>query len=71
MQGEFEISLMEELKYFLGLQIKQTKSSTFISKEKYYFELLKKYDIKGSKSISTPITSNLLKDKDEQGWISR
>jgi len=31
MQGEFEMSMMGELTFFLGLQIKQMESGTFIS----------------------------------------
>jgi len=29
MQGEFEMSMMGELTYFLGLQVKQLKHETF------------------------------------------
>ncbi|XP_050918918.1 secreted RxLR effector protein 161 [Lathyrus oleraceus] len=64
---EFEMSLMEELTYFLGLQIKQVEEGTFISQTKYCLELLKKFDMKDSKIISTPTTLNVLIDKDERG----
>jgi hypothetical protein len=35
MQSEFEMSLVGELTYFLGLQIKQMEDSIFISQSKY------------------------------------
>jgi len=31
MQGEFQMSMMGELTYFLGLQVKQLKHGTFLS----------------------------------------
>ena len=42
MQGEFEMSMMGELTYFLGLQVKELKHGTFLSQSKYYFDLGKK-----------------------------
>lgn len=42
MQEEFEMSMMGELSFFLGLQIKQTKEGTFINQSKYVKDLLKK-----------------------------
>lgn len=63
--GEFEMSLMEELNYLSGLQIKQMEDDTFISQTKYGVKLLKKYDMKNFKTISTPMISDTLIDKDE------
>lgn len=34
MQNKFEVSMMGELHYFFGLQVKQMKESTFISQAK-------------------------------------
>lgn len=67
MQGEFEMSLMGELTYFLGFQIKQGEEGNFISQTNYCLDLLKKFEMKDSKTISTPIASNVLIDKDERG----
>lgn len=64
MHGEFEMSLMGKLTYFLGLQINQAKNGTFISQMKYFFKLLNKFDMQKSKSISTLMASNVLIDKD-------
>ena len=67
MHGEFKMSLMGELTFFLGLQIKQAKEGTFINKTKYVLKLFKKFDIQDCKSISTPMTSILFIDKDKHG----
>lgn len=61
------MSLMGELTYFLGLQIKQAKKDIFISQTIYCLELLKKFDMKDSKSISTSMPLNMLIDKDKRG----
>ena len=41
MRSEFEMSMMGELNFFLGLQIKQTSNRTMIYQQKYVKELLK------------------------------
>lgn len=61
------MSPMGDLTYFLGLQIKQTEEGTFISQTKYCLELLKKFDMQNSKSISALMASNFLIDKDKSG----
>ena len=67
MQGEFEMSMMGELTYFLGLQVKQLKHGTFLSQLKYCFDLLKKFKMEDCKEAATPIATNCLMDADEAG----
>ena len=43
MQSEFEMSLLGELNFFLGLQISQLNDGIFISQSKYIKEMLKKF----------------------------
>jgi hypothetical protein len=50
----FEMSMMGELKYFLGFQIKQLQEGTFISQTKYIQDILKKFGMKDGKPIKTP-----------------
>jgi hypothetical protein len=52
---KFEISMMGELRYFLGFQIKQLQEGTFISQTKYIQDILKKFGMKDSKPIKTPM----------------
>jgi hypothetical protein len=43
MSREFEMSMMDELQYFLGLQIKQVKDGTFVHQTKYTNDMLRKF----------------------------
>jgi hypothetical protein len=45
MTKRFEMSMMGELKFFLGFQIKQAKEGTFICQTKYTRDMLKKFDM--------------------------
>ena len=67
MQKEFEMSMMGELTFFLGFQIKQMKEWIFISQEKYTKDLLKRFEIENSKISKTPISTSTKLDKDENG----
>ncbi|GJV30144.1 retrovirus-related pol polyprotein from transposon TNT 1-94 [Tanacetum coccineum] len=53
MTKKFEISMMGELTYFLGLQIKQGDKGISIYQEQYTWNLLKKYEISDSSSMKT------------------
>ncbi|KAK2977314.1 hypothetical protein RJ640_014213 [Escallonia rubra] len=64
---EFEMSMMGELTFFLGLQIKQSKDGIFINQAKYTKELLKRFDMEASNAFDTPMSSSLKIDKDEKG----
>ena len=45
MSHEFEMSLVGELNYFIGLQIKQLHDEIFITQAKYTKNLVKKFDL--------------------------
>jgi hypothetical protein len=64
---KFEISMMGELKYFLGFQIKQLQDDTFISQTKYIQDILKKFGMKNGKPIKTPMGTNGHLDLDTGG----
>lgn len=55
MGSEFKISMMGKLRFFLGLQIKQTSHGTIICKKKYIKVLLKKFHLNDAKFIDTSI----------------
>nr|GEU90960.1 hypothetical protein [Tanacetum cinerariifolium] len=55
MKDKFQMSFMEELTFFLGLQVKQKKDVIFISQDKYVAEILRKFGLTEGKSASTPI----------------
>jgi hypothetical protein len=58
MMQKFEMSIMGELNYFLGFQVKQLKEWTFISQTKYTQDLLKRFGMKDAKPTKTPIGTN-------------
>ncbi|KAL6312040.1 hypothetical protein AAG906_027238 [Vitis piasezkii] len=60
------MSMMGELKFLLGLQIKQLKEGTFINQEKYTRDLLKRFNMEYAKTMKTPISSSIKLDKDEK-----
>jgi hypothetical protein len=67
MSEEFEMSMMGELQFFLGLQIKQAKEETFVHQAKYMKDVLKKFKMDDSKPLSTPMSTTTTLDVDEDG----
>ncbi|WVZ92825.1 LOW QUALITY PROTEIN: hypothetical protein U9M48_038863 [Paspalum notatum var. saurae] len=65
MSREFEMSLMGELQFFLGLQIKQGLEGTFVHQAKYTRNILKKFNMGVSKPMTTPMSTNTTLDADE------
>jgi hypothetical protein len=64
---KFEMSMMGELKHFLGFQIKQLQDGTFISQTKYIQDIFKKFGMKNGKPIKTPMGTNGHLDLDTGG----
>jgi hypothetical protein len=64
---KFEMSMMGELKYFLGFQVKQLQEGTFISQTKYIQDILNKFGMKDVKPIKTPMGTNGHLDLDTRG----
>ncbi|GJV97831.1 retrovirus-related pol polyprotein from transposon TNT 1-94 [Tanacetum coccineum] len=66
MHDEFEMSMMGELNFFLGLQIKQMEDGIFFNQSKYIKEMLKKFGLEESKPMKTPMSSDTKLTKDEE-----
>nr|GEU77253.1 hypothetical protein [Tanacetum cinerariifolium] len=66
MKDKFQMSLIGELTFFLGLQVNQKQDGIFISQDKYVAEILRKFGLIDGKSASTPMDTKkpLLKDPD-------
>ncbi|GKD58024.1 retrovirus-related pol polyprotein from transposon TNT 1-94 [Tanacetum coccineum] len=60
MHIKFEMSMMGELKFFLGIQIHQSPYGTFINQAKYAQEILKKHGMTSCDSIGTPMAAKPL-----------
>ncbi|GKA69195.1 retrovirus-related pol polyprotein from transposon TNT 1-94 [Tanacetum coccineum] len=56
----FEMSMMGEMMFFLGLQVNQSPCGIFINHSNYVLEILKKYGMETCDSIGTPMD---IKDK--------
>ena len=67
MSKEFEMSMIGELTFFLGFQVKQMREGIFISQEKYTNDLLKRFKMDECKPIKTPMPTNGHLDLDEGG----
>jgi hypothetical protein len=67
MTDKFEMSIMGELKFFLGFQIKQLEDGAFVSQTKYTHDILKKFDMNKAKSIKTLMGTNRHLDLDMGG----
>ena len=69
MTKRFEMSMMGELTFFLGFQVKQLKEGTFICQTKYTRDILKKFDMVNAKPIKTPMPTNGHLDLDKDGKV--
>ncbi|GJU05334.1 putative ribonuclease H-like domain-containing protein [Tanacetum coccineum] len=65
MKGEFEMSAMGEMTFFLGLQVKQLPDGTFISQDRYVKDMLTKFDMESVRTATTPYEAAKTKLKDE------
>nr|GEV23241.1 zf-CCHC domain-containing protein/UBN2 domain-containing protein [Tanacetum cinerariifolium] len=63
---EFEMSMMEELNFFLGLQIKQMEDEIFFNQSKYIKKILEKYGLEDSKPTNTPMSTEFTLTKDDK-----
>jgi hypothetical protein len=67
MMQKFEMSMIDELTYLLGFQVKQLKDDTFISQTKYTQDLLKRFGMKDAKPAKTPMGTDGHLDLNKRG----
>jgi hypothetical protein len=67
MEKEFQMSMMGELSFFLGIQVKQTNQDIFIHQSKYMKDLMKKFNMAELKPVSTPMSMATTLDPDKNG----
>nr|GFB89288.1 retrovirus-related Pol polyprotein from transposon TNT 1-94 [Tanacetum cinerariifolium] len=60
MKSLFEISMMGEMTFFLGLQVNQSPCGIFINQSKYVLEILNKYGMESCDPVGNPMD---IKDK--------
>ncbi|KAA0050819.1 Beta-galactosidase [Cucumis melo var. makuwa] len=67
MGDEFEIKDLENLKYFLGMEVARSKEGISVSQRKYTLDLLTETDMLGCRPADTPIEFNCkLGNSDDQ-----
>jgi hypothetical protein len=69
MESEFQISMMGELTFLLGTQVKQMKRDTFVHQAKYTKDLMKKFNMAKLKPLSTLMSTAIALDPDENGEV--
>jgi hypothetical protein len=61
------MSMIGELNFFLGIQVKQMKQGTFVHQAKYTKDLMQKFNMVELKPMSTPMSSVALLGLDKDG----
>jgi murein endopeptidase len=67
MESEFQMFMIGELNFFLGIRVKQTKQGTFVHQAKYTKDLMKKFNMTELKSVSTLMSTATSLGSDEDG----
>ncbi|GJV66525.1 retrovirus-related pol polyprotein from transposon TNT 1-94 [Tanacetum coccineum] len=67
MSSKFQMSMMGQMSFFLGLQVSQSPGGIFINQAKYALETLKKYGMDLSDPVDTPMVDRLKLDEDLLG----
>jgi len=61
------MSMLGELKFFLGIQINQCKDRVYVHQKKYTKELLKKFKLENCKVMNTPMHLTCTLSKEDTG----
>nr|GEV56996.1 copia protein [Tanacetum cinerariifolium] len=67
MSSKFQMSMMGQMSFFLGLQVSQSPGGIFINQSKFALEILKKFGMDLCDSVETPMVDRLKLDEDPQG----
>ncbi|GKE91798.1 retrovirus-related pol polyprotein from transposon TNT 1-94, partial [Tanacetum coccineum] len=67
MSSKFQMSMMGQISFSLGLQISQNPRGIFINQSKYANEILKKFDLHKSDPFDTPMVERTKLDEDLSG----
>ncbi|GJR46130.1 retrovirus-related pol polyprotein from transposon TNT 1-94 [Tanacetum coccineum] len=70
MSSKFQMSMMGQMSFFLGLQVSQSPGGIFINQAKYALETLKKYGMDLSDPVDTPMVDRLKLVKIQGDWDS-
>ncbi|GJS26184.1 retrovirus-related pol polyprotein from transposon TNT 1-94 [Tanacetum coccineum] len=67
MSSKFQMSMMGQMSFFLGLQVSQNPEGIFINQSKFALEILKKFGMDSCDPVDTPMVDRLKLDEDPLG----
>ncbi|GJT11274.1 retrovirus-related pol polyprotein from transposon TNT 1-94 [Tanacetum coccineum] len=67
MSSKFQMSMMGQMSFFLGLQVSQNPRGIFINQSKFALEILKKFRMDSCDPVDTPMVDRLKLDEDPLG----
>nr|GFB76235.1 uncharacterized mitochondrial protein AtMg00810-like [Tanacetum cinerariifolium] len=67
MSSKFQMYMMGQMSFFLGLQVSQSPGGIFINQSKFALEILQKFGMDSCDSVDTPIVDQLKLDEDLSG----
>nr|GEU50787.1 retrovirus-related Pol polyprotein from transposon TNT 1-94 [Tanacetum cinerariifolium] len=67
MSSKFQMSMIGQMIFFLGLQVSQSPEGIFINQSKFALETLKKYGMDSCDHVDTPMVDRLKLDEDPLG----
>nr|GFB09944.1 hypothetical protein [Tanacetum cinerariifolium] len=67
MSFKFQMSMMGQMLFFLGLQVSQSPEGIFINQSKFALEILKKFGMDSCDPVDTPMVDRLKLDEDPLG----
>nr|GEX09862.1 hypothetical protein [Tanacetum cinerariifolium] len=67
MSSKFQMSMIGQMSFFLGLQVSQSPGGIFLNQFKFALEILKKFGTDSCDSVDTPMVDRLKLDEDPLG----
>nr|GFA77593.1 hypothetical protein [Tanacetum cinerariifolium] len=67
MKSRFEMSMIGEMTFFVGLEVNQSPCGIFLNQSNYVLEILKKYEIESCDPVGTPMEIKDKLDIDQNG----
>nr|GEU67939.1 hypothetical protein [Tanacetum cinerariifolium] len=67
MSSKYQMSMMGQVSFFLGLQVSQSPEGIFINQSKFALEILKKFGMDSCDAVETPMLERLKLDEDPSG----
>ncbi|GKA45152.1 retrovirus-related pol polyprotein from transposon TNT 1-94 [Tanacetum coccineum] len=69
MSSKFQMSMMGQMSFFLGLQVSQSPRGIFINQSKYALEILKKHGMDSCEPVDTPMVDRSKLNEDPLGIL--